>query len=189
MFVDTMAALKNENTDIVAKIKRDDNIVDKLHHDIKLYLTRVNEEELDPQESDRFVQILSFSTNLEHVGDIIEKSLIEIVSTKIKKKTRFSAEGFKEIQDFHRTILQNMKIAQTIFMSEDPKLAHQLVEGKTTVRKAAQKSAEKHFQRLREGIPETQSTSALHTDIIRDYKRINSYITTVAFSVLENGDT
>ncbi len=189
MFTDSMTALKNEDTTIVKQIIAADDTVDKLHTEIKLYLTRVNEEALDPKESDRFVQILSFSTNLEHIGDIIEKSLIELITSKIERKNRFSKEGFKEIQDFHQTILKNMKIAQAIFMSEDPKLAQQLVEGKASVRKAALKSSARHFQRLREGVPETQDTSSLHTDIIRDYKRINSYITSVAYSILDNAQT
>ena len=81
-----------------------------------------------------------------------------------------------------------MKIAQAIFMSEDPKLARQLVEGKKTVRLAAQQSTEKHFKRLKSGLADTISTSALHTDIIRDYRRINSYITTVAYSILDNAE-
>ncbi len=189
MFADAMSALKNEDTDIIRRIKESDDIVDKLHNSIKLYLTRVNEEALDPKESDRFVQILSFSTNLEHIGDIIDNSLVDLIMLKINGENRFSKAGFKEIQEFHQTILTNMKIAQAIFMSEDPILAQQLVEGKKVVRQAAQKSSERHFQRLREGIPETLSTSALHTDIIRDYRRINSYITTIAYAILENAET
>ena len=114
----------------------------------------------------------------------------EIAETcQVKEKKRFSDEGFDEIKSFHQNILNNMKIAQAIFMSEDPKLARQLVEGKASVRRAAKESTEKHVQRLREGVPETRLTSALHTDIIRDYKRINSYITSVAYSILENAET
>ncbi len=189
MFIDSMTALQNEDRKVLERIKTSDKTVDKLHDHIKYYLTRVNEEALDPKESDRFLQILSFSTNLEYIGDIIESSLHELITTKIGLRTRFSDEGFKEIKDFHQTILKNMKVAQAIFMSEDPKLARQLVEGKATVRKAAQESSERHFQRLREGIPETKSTSALHTDIIRDYKRINSYITTIAYAILNTAET
>ncbi|MGH1379048.1 MAG: Na/Pi cotransporter family protein [Alphaproteobacteria bacterium] len=189
MFSNAMIALQDEDKEIAQKIKESDAIVDKLHSSIKLYLTRVNEEALDPKESDRFVQILSFSTNLEHIGDIIDNSLVPLILLKINGENRFSKAGFKEIKDFHQTILTNMKIAQAIFMSEDPILAQQLVEGKKVVRRAAQKSSEMHFQRLREGIPETISTSAIHTDIIRDYRRINSYITTIAYSILENAET
>lgn len=188
MFERSMVALKTNDDQILQDIKQSDEQVDSLHNQIKLYLTRVNEESLDPKESDRFLQILSFSTNLEHIGDIIEKSLIKIVAQKVKKKNRFSKDGFKEITDFHQMILTNMKIAQAIFMSEDPALARQLVEGKKHIRIAAQKSTEQHFNRLRERIPETVSTSALHTDIIRDFRRINSYITTVAYSILENAE-
>ena len=32
------------------------------------------------------------------------------------------------------------------------------------------------------------STSALHTDIIRDFRRINSHITTVAYSILDTAE-
>lgn len=189
MFIDSMTALKKDDLKLVEKIREADNRVDTLHNAIKIYLTRVNEETLDPKESDRFVQILGFSTNLEHVGDIIENSLLDIIKAKVEKNHRFSVEGFKEITDFHQIILKNMKIAQAIFMSEDPKLARQLVEGKKSVRLAAQQSAQKHFKRLKSGLPETISTSALHTDIIRDYRRVNTYITTVAYAILDNAET
>ncbi len=188
MFSDALIALKKEDVKALKRIRLEDNHVDSLHNHIKLYLTRVNEESLDPKESDRFLQILSFSTNLEHAGDILENSTLELIEDKITKQIRFSDEGFAEIQDFHQNILANMKIAQAIFMSEDPKLARQLVEGKKAVREAAFASSERHFQRLREGVPGTLSTSALHTDLIRDFRRVNSYITTVAYGILETAE-
>ena len=163
-------------------------MVDALHNEIKLYLTRVNEEALDPKESDRLLQILGFSTNLEHIGDIIDNSLIDIVKNKINKQHRFSEEGFQEITAFHQAILNNMKLSQTIFISEDPKLARQLVEGKKTVREAEKKSTEQHIKRLRSRLADTMSTSALHTDIIRDFRRINSHITTVAYSIIDTAE-
>ncbi len=186
MLDNAMTALKKEDPAILKRIRKDDDRVDTLHNNIKLYLTKITENALDPKESDRFIQILSFSTNLEHIGDIVDHSLVEIIKTKIEKQKRFSDEGFKEIQDYHRSVLENMKLAQAIFMSEDHKLARQLIEGKAEMRQAAIESTENHFQRLRQGIPETKVTSALHTDIIRDYKRINSYITSIAFSIQEN---
>lgn len=186
MLIDAMRALKYEDEAALKRIHKEDDNVDTLHNCIKLYLTKMTENALDPKESDRFIQILSFSTNLEHIGDIIDHSLTEIIQTKIEKQKRFSTEGFKEIQDFHANVLENMKLAQVLFMSEDPKLARQLIDGKAELRQAALTSTENHFARLRKGIPETHVTSSLHTDIIRDYKRINSYITSVAFSIYEN---
>ena len=42
-----------------------------------------------------------------------------------------------------------------------------------------------HFARLREGRPESIETSSIHLDIIRDLKRINGHLTSVAYPILE----
>ncbi len=186
MFVDCMCAFKNEDINLIKRINKCDDTIDALHTQTKFYLARITEEALDPTESSRFIQILGFSTNLEHVGDIIENSLTGIIKEKIENRHKFSDDGFREIRDFHNDVLVNMKIAQAVFMSEDIKLATQLVKDKTRIREAANESQKRHFNRLRQGIPESQMTSTLHTDIIRDFKRINTYITTVAYKVLDN---
>ncbi len=46
-------------------------------------------------------------------------------------------------------------------------------------------AAESHFKRLSEGVAETIATSSLHLDILRDLRRINSYITLIAYPILE----
>jgi len=186
LFIDCMRALKEENVELIETIRKGDDKIDILHTQTKFYLARVTEEALDPIESDKFIQILGFSTNLEHIGDIIENSLTGIILSKIEDQHFFSKAGFREIRAFHESVLDNMKIAQAVFMAEDPKLAEQLVKDKSLIREAAEETQKRHFQRLREGVPESQMTSTLHIDIIRDFKHINSYLTTVAYSVIDN---
>jgi phosphate:Na+ symporter len=186
MFIDCMRALKEEDTTLISMIQKCDDQIDHLHTQTKFYLARVAEESLDPIESDRFIQILGFSTNLEHIGDIIENSLTGIILSKIDGQHKFSKDGFKEIRAFHESVLDNMKIAQAVFMAEDPKLAERLIEDKALIRAAAEETQKRHFQRLRKGVPESQMTSTLHIDIIRDLKSINGYLTTVAYAVLDN---
>lgn len=185
MLSQTITCFK-QNTDKLAKdISREDDTVDRLYAAIKHYLAKLTQESLDPKEADRYLQILTFATNLEHVGDIIDTSLMELAKKKIKSGERFSDEGWAEIKSFHAQVLQNMKLAQTLFLSEDPALARVLIDAKKTIREAEQETSTQHFQRLREGLPETIATSSLHLDIIRDYRRINSYVTTVAYSIIE----
>jgi len=43
----------------------------------------------------------------------------------------------------------------------------------------------RHFERLREGRPESLETTSLHLDILNDLKRIHSHICSVAYPVLE----
>ena len=186
MLEKTIVAFESGTEKQIEQIRRSDNQVDKLYKAVKLYLTRLSQESLDPKEADRYIQILTFTTNLEHIGDIIDNSLMEMALKKIKKKEDFSEEGFREIKEFHGRVLANMKLAQTIFMSEDTKLAAQMVEGKQSIRVAADATSEQHFKRLQSGKTASIATSALHLDIIRDYRRINSYATRVAYAILEN---
>ncbi|MFL4988931.1 MAG: Na/Pi cotransporter family protein, partial [Microvirga sp.] len=52
-------------------------------------------------------------------------------------------------------------------------------------RLAERGATESHLRRLREGTIASIETSALHLDILRDLKRINAHITSVAYPILE----
>lgn len=186
MVKNSIDAFQTNDKDVIKKIRKADNQVDLLYKEVKLYLTKLSQESLDLKEADRYMQILTFSTNLEHVGDIIDKGLMELADKRLRKQEKFSKAGFKEIKEFHGYVLENIGLAQAIFMSSDQGLAAQLVEGKTTIRKAADATSLKHFKRLQERQSETLATSSLHLDIIRDYRRINSYITRVAYATLHS---
>jgi phosphate:Na+ symporter len=45
--------------------------------------------------------------------------------------------------------------------------------------------SQKHLARLRSGQIESIETSALHLDILRDLKRVNSHLTSVAYPILD----
>jgi phosphate:Na+ symporter len=78
-----------------------------------------------------------------------------------------------------------MRIAQSIFMSRDVELARRLVAVKVDVRRLEQESAERHIERIRQRRAESLETSTLHLDVLRDLKRINAHITSVAYPILD----
>lgn len=159
--------------------------MDGLHEAIKLYLTEISKHGLDEAESRRYVDVLTFTTNLEHIGDIIDKNLMELAQKKIRNKLAFSREGLAELTGFHHRVAANLQMACNLFMSGDVKLARQLLQEKADLRAAEQLAAESHYQRIRDGRAESIETSSIHLDIIRDLKRINSHLTAVAYPILE----
>jgi phosphate:Na+ symporter len=169
----------------VSAIERNDDAVDKLHEAIKLYVTRITRESLDDREGSRAMEIIAFAINLEHIGDIIDKNLMELAAKKIKNRLKFSNEGAAELQDFHRRVIENLKLALSVFMSGDVKIARQLVAEKVAIRQAERLASENHLVRLREGLLASIETSSLHLDILRDLKRIHSHICSAAYPVLE----
>ena len=78
-----------------------------------------------------------------------------------------------------------MQAAFGIFMTGNIEAARKLLRTKTELRKAELDAADRHFERLREGRPESLETTSLHLDILADLKRIHSHICSVAYPVLE----
>ena len=72
-------------------IEKADDDVDALHEAIKLYLIRASKADMSEADSRRYVEILTFTMNLEHIGDIIDKNLMELAAKKIKKRYTFSS--------------------------------------------------------------------------------------------------
>lgn len=185
MLEQTMTAILTNDRKLVAEVCQKDNAVDRLHEAIKLYVVKITHDSLDETEGRRAMEILSLAINLEHIGDIIDKNLMELASKKIKRQLRFSTEGAAELQEFHRIVRDNLKLAMTIFLSGDVKSARQLLDEKSRIRELEFSASENHIARLKEGRIESIETSSLHLDILRDLKRIHSHICATAYPALE----
>ena len=181
----TMEVFEKDDSRLVKVVENADDAVDRLHEVIKLYLIQASRAELSEEEGRRYVEILSFTMNLEHVGDIVDKNLMELAAKKIKNRYAFSPEGLAELKAFHSLVIENLRLALNVFTTRDIALARRLIAEKTAMREAETKAAESHFARLREGRPESIETSSIHMDVIRDLKRINGHLTSVAYPILE----
>ncbi len=181
----TMVAFRTDDRKLVAEIERMDDDVDKLHEAIKLYVTAITRESLDETDGRRAMEIVSLAINLEHVGDIVDKNLMELAGKKIKNRLKFSGEGAVELERFHARIMGSLKLALGVFISGDVKMARELLREKAHVREAERTAAEAHLARLREGRRESIETSSLHLDVLRDLKRVHSHICSAAYPVLE----
>jgi phosphate:Na+ symporter len=186
MLARSMEVFRGGTTEQIKEIEREDDVVDSLHEAVKIYLTKLSRQELDPAESQRVIEILSFTTNLEHIGDIIDKNLMELAAKKLKDGAVFSKDGMEELETFHAEVLANLKLALSIFMTGDQRLARRLMEQKVHIRELELKFSEAHYARIRDGKAESIGSSSLHLDVLRDLKRINSHITSVAYPILES---
>jgi phosphate:Na+ symporter len=186
MLRQTMEVFERNDQRLVKAVENADNAVDRLHEAIKLYLIQTSRTDLGEDESKRYVEILSFTMNLEHIGDIVDKNLMELAAKKIKNRYAFSAQGLAELKGFHARVLENLRLALNVFATRDIAMARRLVSEKTAMREAESKAADSHFARLREGRPESIETSSIHMDVIRDLKRINGHLTSVAYPILES---
>jgi phosphate:Na+ symporter len=180
-----MAAIMANDRALVDQVSKMDNSVDSLDEAIKLYVTKLTRGSLDEREGQRAMEIISFTINLEHIGDIIDKNLSELATKKIKRRFQFSPEGAEELAAFHKRTIDSLRSAFGVFMSGDVNEARKLLVEKAALRNTELAATERHLDRLREGRPETIETTSLHLDVLRDLRRIHSHICSVAYPVLD----
>jgi len=169
----------------VTETARLDNVLDRLDTAIKEYLTSIDTDALDDTDHRRLSEILAFSTNLEHAGDIVEKSLMPLAAKRIKRGVSFSEISRQEIREMMDRLIGNARAAAAVFMTEDPRAARQLLGEKEVFRELELRTTEEYFGRARTSRAETIEMSKLLVDIVRDLKRVNAHLAAAAYPILE----
>ncbi len=186
MFTKTVATFSGEDVELIEFVQERDDQVDTLDREIKHYLTKLSQQSLTAEQSKREIGILAFANNMENIGDIVDKNLMDLAKKKLTKAVHFSEPGLKEIILLHKKVLQNLELAISAFASNDPALAQQVLEHKLEISQTERKFRQAHIQRLHEGYRESIDTSEIHLDVLTNLKRINSHITAVAYPILES---
>lgn len=178
-------AMLNSAPDISHTISILDDSIDANLQSVKLYLARLRGVALCEAEAQRCTEVMSYAINVEHVGDIVDNYLSVIADKKTRRNVKFSAEGRDELYQFYQITIDNLQLAQSVFITRDTELARQLMSAKIHVRKLEENSGRNHLARIDERRHETMETSSLHMDVLRDLKRINSHLASVAYPVLD----
>ena len=185
MLEGTLKVLKSNDRTLAERLRGMDDVVDELYTAVKLYLTQIPREALEPAESRRWADVVSFAINMEQVGDIIERVLMDLEDKKIDKGRNFSEAGMGEICDLHARLLANLRLGLSVFLSGDLKNAQELLAQKVLFRDLERAYANSHLARLAEHTIESIESSSLHLDLISDLRRINSHICSIAYPILE----
>lgn len=181
----SIEVFENNDIELLEDIEEKDDDVDLLDREIKLYLTKLSRESLSEEQAKRELEIMLFSDNIENIGDVIDKNLMDIARKKIKGGLSFSKEGMLEIKSLHQKVLENFEMGVAAFAGSDPELARRLLTHKVKLSEMEKELRQAHINRLHKGLKESIDTSAIHLDVLTNLKRINSYITNVAYPIIE----
>jgi phosphate:Na+ symporter len=180
-----LTVLKYNDRILAERLRKMDDIVDDLYTAVKLYLTQISREALEESEGRRWTDIVSFTINMEQVGDIIERIITDIEDKKIDKGRSFSEAGLAEIVDLHGRLIANLQLGFAVFLNGDLKSAQELLAQKVLFRDLERAYANTHLERLAGQTLESIETSSLHLDLIADLRRINSHVCSIAYPILE----
>jgi len=181
-----LEVIKKDDIKLAEELRKLDDTVDALYSSIKYYLTKISREALAEDEARRWTDIISFVINMEQVGDIIERVLLDIEDKKIKPGRNFSEAGMLEITELHERLIDNLRLGMSVFLNGNLRDAQKLLEEKARFRDLERAYATTHLGRLSANTVQSLETSSLHIDLISELKRINSHICSIAYPILDS---
>ncbi|HEX9494150.1 MAG TPA: Na/Pi cotransporter family protein, partial [Candidatus Limnocylindria bacterium] len=108
---ESIVVFERDDERLMKEIIRRDDLIDRLEEDIKQYVVKLRAQSLTEEQSQRESALLFTIVNLEEIGDVIEKELMELAEKKIRGHYRFSAQGWAEIVDLHTKVVENLELA------------------------------------------------------------------------------
>ena len=184
MLADIMPAFMANNMQIIKDVSQREDQVDYLQRQTTSYLTQIAHGDLSLQESELTVQLLHVATDLEHIGDVIAESLVELLVKKAEGDIEFSEEGREELIAYHRRILESYGQAIEAFENDDAALAQAVTEMKPELNRLEYVYRQTHYERLSRELKPSIDSSKIHLDLVDNLRRINSYAESIARTVV-----
>ena len=176
--------IRNIDRELMRGIVRQDDEADFLHESIIRYCTSISKTELSPDESAKAYEMIMVTTELEHIGDVASKSIIELAGKIEASPYPLSVEGKQEILEFFGKTCDLLKKAVAAFTLSDKKLALEVFESKAAFKKDFESYYDRHLERLYRRKIESLQTTSIHIDLIEEIDRINHFSFRIAAHVL-----
>ena len=185
MLRDVIPVFARDDQALLEEVEKRDDQADFLEREIKLFLAGVGREAVGAELSRKEIGLISFIGNLENIGDIIDKNLMELARKKLYQARRFSEAGWAEIVEFHGLVTKNLERGIAAFAANDRALAQEVLEQRPFMRARERELRESHLGRLRAGLAESLETSEIHLDVLTNLKRISSHVSALMYPILD----
>src|SRR5438552_9211174 len=124
---DALAVLERNDEVLMGQVIARDDVIDRLEEDIKQFLIQLSAQSLTEEQAERETALIFVIANLEEIGDVIEKNLMDLAEKKIRGNHVFSAQGWREIADLHAKVVENLELALGALASGDHEVAAKVI--------------------------------------------------------------
>ncbi|MGD9510144.1 MAG: Na/Pi cotransporter family protein [Geminicoccaceae bacterium] len=176
--------LTRDDGEAADRLRALDNVLDRLHREVKLFLGELGRTGLGAAERRRLAWILVAAQHLEHAGDAVDKGLLDLLAKRIRRRQQLSDDELAEAETMLEHVLAQLRLATAVLIGEDLDAARRLVEQKERFRELERTAMQAQFARIQSG-PVLLETDALHLDLVRELRRIEAHVAAIAHPLLE----
>ncbi len=176
-------AFVTQDVELAKRIQRQDDVVDRMNLEIKDYLSRLGENRRSPDTQWR-IALLTFSAELEAVGDLVDKHLCDGLIKQRLERVEMVDHDRRNAAAAHARALHSLDLATGVITSRNRLDAETLIREKHDFNEWGREVLREHYHRLTPASREQLASSSYFVDSFNALRRINSHVTTVAYSFL-----
>ncbi|HLX70629.1 MAG TPA: hypothetical protein VKV04_13465, partial [Verrucomicrobiae bacterium] len=158
-----------------------DDTVDQINRQLMLYLSRI--EELSDADRKWHFTLLTYSSELESIGDTIEKNLSNTVSKQLTERLTFDPADETALGDVYQRTLRQFDLVASLMTGRAATTAQQLIKGNDEIIAVCLAQKKIHYERLKPGSDTALSASLCYLDLLDSLRRVSEHLSTVAHEI------
>jgi phosphate:Na+ symporter len=182
------AGLMEKDSSSVSTIHKRDNKVDALNRSIMRYLNQIAKQAEDTPQGETIMDLLHIISDLEAIGDIIDKNLVPLAEKMIATDMEFSNEGESELNDLYSKVQERLSQMLVSLTTGDSEIAEVIIGGFSPLQAEGKRLHTRHLRRLQNDQPQSLETSSVHLDVLHYLLRIDYLIFSICLHVAGRAD-
>lgn len=178
-------------------IQKDPGIIDTLHEKedhvnflrdkLNDYLLRISHADISDKEVDNVFRVMFATKELEQIGDIISKNLLEKGEWWLGAGLEFSEEGKNELIEFHKLTQKQLNRAIEILDTLNLDVARKQIRKYDHYKQVGIELERSHFDRLKQAVGKSIESSKTHLELVSLYRIVGSHANNIARIMIGEG--
>lgn len=179
MYEGAWRALNTQDPLLAREVQKHDDRIDELNGAIKLYLSAIPTEALTPRDSHLQFGLLNFCSQLESIGDVIDKSVCTAVIKHGSERLDLPADERAALEEMYQRVLRRLDAASSVLASRDRKLAREFLKEGDRLKQWWIEVQKQHYHRLSASDPQAAAASKAFIDLLSMLRRIAGQLSTI----------
>jgi len=159
--------------------------IDSLDEQISAYLIDIGKQKISEEQTNEVYLMMHVTKQYEQIADIIDKEMRQLAQRKSTEAVVFSDQGATEVRAYHLKMIKQIARSLDTFRDSSLEKAQKMAKKQAKYVALDGDLRQHHFERLREDIKESVSTTHIHLDLMDCLRKINSYSANIARAVLQ----
>lgn len=179
MFAGCWEAYLNKSGEQARAVRRRDDRVDELHTTIKNYLSRIPSEALNPRAGELRFGLLHFTSQLEAVGDIIEKEWCAQVINYGERPLPLAPADQASLAELQQRVAHRLSAAASVLTTRDRDLAREFLREGEELKDWCITVQKQHYGRLGASDAQALEASGYFIDMFNSLRRISGHLSSI----------